>query len=201
MELDEFKELYNSSTDRPISTNQNIMEMITLKSKGPLAELQKKINYTLYLFPLSIVFFLGLFIPALGAKEVAHNVTLWLLFLILFSEYVVAVLNHFTIKKIQQQTGNVRENLLSKIALIKRRYKWYYVIYVVLFLMMPAYVELGIHYPAIGAFHGVGKINVFIRIAWYILIFGCIFVIKKKSQEQLYDQYLDQLNSLAGQMQ
>lgn len=201
MELDEFKELYNSSTDQAKPINQNIMEMIQRESKGPLAQLQKKIKYTLYLFPASLVFFLGLFIPVLGVHETAHTVSLWLLFLALFSEYVVALLNYYTIKKIQHNTGTVKQNLLNKISLIRRRYNWYYMIYVTLFLMMPLYLELGIHFPAVGTFRGLGRINVFIRIAGYIVIFGSIFIIKKKSQEQLYSAYLDQLKKLAEQMQ
>jgi len=198
MELDEFKELYNRSADERILTDETITDMITQESQGPLAQLQKKTKYTLYLFPLSIIFFAGLFIPALGAREIAHNATMWLLFLALFSEYIVSVLNYFTIKKMQQASGNVRENLLKKMSVLRLRYKLYFILYIALFLMMPACLELS-HFT--GHFAGLAKINPFIRVAWYILIFGCLFYIKREAQRQQYDQYLDQLKGLLDQMQ
>jgi hypothetical protein len=197
MELDEFKELYNRSADEKTLTDQNITDMITQESQGPLAQLQKKTKYTLYLFPLSIIFFVSAFI-ALGAHEISHNVTMWLLFLALFSEYIVSVLNYYTIKKMQQASGNVRENLLKKMNTLRLRYKLYFILYISLFLMMPAALELS-HFT--GHFAGLAKINPFIRIAWYVLVFGCLFVIKKEAQKQQYEQYLDQLKRLLDQMQ
>jgi hypothetical protein len=198
MELDEFKALYNRSADEQTLTDQNITDMITHESQGPLAQLQKKTKYTLYLFPLSIIFFAGLFIPALGAGEISHNVPMWLLFFVLFTEYIVSVLNYFTIKKMQQASGNVRENLLKKMSVLRLRYKLYFILYIALFLMMPAYLELS-HFT--GHFAGLAKINPFIRVAWYVLVFGCLFVIKKEAQKQQYEQYLDQLKRLLDQMQ
>jgi hypothetical protein len=198
MELDEFKELYKRSADEQTLANQNITDMITQESQGPLAQLQKKTKFTLYLFPLAIVFFAGLFIPALGVQDASHNVTMWLLFLALFSEYIVSVLNYYTIKKMQRASGNVRENLLKKMNTLRLRYKLYFILYIALFLMMPAALELS-HFT--GHFAGLAKINPFIRVAWYILVFGCLFVIKKEAQKQQYEQYLDQLKRLLDQMQ
>jgi len=44
-----------------------------------------------------------------------------------------------------------------------------------------------------------GKINVFIRIAWYIIIFGGLLIIKSKFQKQNYDVYLDELSGILKQ--
>jgi len=196
MELDEFKELCNRSADEQTLANQNITDMITQESRGPLAQLQKKTKYTLYLFPLSLIFFACLFIPAFGAGGI--NVPMLLVFFVLFTEYIVSVLNYYTIKKMQQASGNVRENLLKKMNVLRLRYKLYFILYITLFLMMPAYLELS-HFT--GHFAGLAKINPFIRVAWYILVFGCLFVIKKEAQKQQYEQYLDQLKRLLDQMQ
>jgi len=62
-------------------------------------------------------------------------------------------------------------------------------------------METDLHFHLTGEFRGLGKINILIRIAWYVLIFSCLFVIKKESQRQQYDQYLNKLQSLLLQIQ
>jgi hypothetical protein len=200
MELDDFKNLYNRSADQQALTNQNITDMITLESQGPLAQLQKKTRYTLFLFPLSIIFFAKLFIPALGAGQIEHNLTTWLVFIILFTEYIVSVLNYFTIKNMQKTSGNVKNNLLHKLTVLKQRYKWYFILNIGLFLLIPVLLELNLYFHFDYRFEGLGDINPFLRIALYAVIFIPLFIFKKRSQQQNYMQHLNELNRLLAQM-
>jgi hypothetical protein len=200
MELDDFKSLYNRSADQQALTNQNITEMITLESQGPLAQLQKKIRYTLFLFPLSIIFFAKLFIPLLGAGQIGHNLTTWLVFIILFTEYIVSLLNYFTIKNMQKTSGNVKVNLLNKLSILKQRYKWYFILHIGLFLLIPILLELNLRLHFDYRFDGLGDINPFLRIALYAAVFIPLFVFKKRSQQQNYMQHLNELNRLLTQM-
>jgi hypothetical protein len=199
MELDEFKELYNGSTDKQTELNQNIMDIIHSESQSPLAELQKKIKYTLYIFPVAMVIYAGLFIYVAGIHAATHHLGSWVIFLILFPEYLVSVLNYYTIKKLQKPGGNVKENLANKVDLLKKRYKWYLLINGFLLALVPVFIEADFHYHLDGEFAGIGKINVFIRIAWYIIIFGGLLIIKSKFQKQNYDVYLDELSGILKQ--
>jgi len=200
MELDDFKELYNKSSEQPRLTNQNIKDMTTLESQGPLVLLQKKIKFTLFLFPLSIVFFAKLFIPYLGAGEIEHNLTTWLVFIILFTEYIVAIMNYFTIKNMQNTSGNVKANLLNKLNLLKSRYKWYFILHIGLFLLIPVLLELNLHFHFDNRFEGLGNFNPLIRIAFYAAIFIPLYIFKKRSQQHNYMQHLNKLNGLLAQM-
>jgi hypothetical protein len=199
MELDEFKELYNSSTDKQTQSNQNIMDIIHRESQGPLAELQKKIKYTLYIFPIAMTIYMGLFIYVMGINQLPQHFGTWVVFLILLPEYIVSVLNYYTIKKLQNPAGNIKENLLNKVSLLKKRYKWYLLINGFLLALVPVFIEADFHYHLDGEFAGIGKINVFIRIAWYIIIFGGLLIIKSKFQKQNYDVYLDELSGILKQ--
>ena len=199
MELDEFKELYNSSTDKQTPSNQNIMDIIHRESQGPLAGLQKNIKYTLYIFPVAMVVYIGLFIYVASIHDATHHLGSWVIFLILFPEYLVSVLNYYTIKKLQDPGGKVKENLANKVRLLKKRYKWYLLINGFLLAMVPLFIEADFHYHLDCEFAGIGKINVFIRIAWYIIIFGGLFIIKSKYQKQNYDVYLDELSGILKQ--
>lgn len=201
MELDDFKELYNKSSDQPAFTNQNIKEITTHESQAPLALLQKKTKYTLFLFPLSIVFFAKLFIPSLGAGEIGHNLTTWLVFIILFTEYIVSVMNYYTIKNMQKTSGNVKANLLNKLTLLKRRYKWYFILHIGLFLLIPILLELNLHFHFDNRFEGLNSVNPLVRIAFYAAIFIPLYIFKKRAQQRNYLQHLNKLNGLLEQLQ
>ena len=201
MELDDFKNLYNRSADQQTLTNQNITQMITLESQGPLAQLQKKIRYTLFLFPLSIIFFAKLFIPALGAGQIGHNLTTWLVFIILFTEYIVALLNYFTIKNMQKTSGDVKSNLLHKLSVLKQRYKWYFILNIGLFLLIPILLELNLRFHFYYRFAALGDINPLLRIVLYAAIFIPLYLFKKRSQQQNYIQHLTELNRLLAQLE
>ena len=165
-------------------------------------KLYKKIKFTLYLLPISMLFFAGILASVIGIDELTNVPVIWILILIIFFvELVLSLLNYFTIKKIQKLSGNIRETLVKKVMLLKLRYKWYFILNAVLFLLMPVFIEVNIHFVPNGQFHGIGeKINPFIRIAWYLVVFIPVLVIKNESQKQNYGQYLDKLNALLKQM-
>ena len=197
MELDEFKTLYNTAVNQPAPVNQNINDMLTIESKAPLAKLQKSNKNLFYILPSMIFLLIVVYGLVIGFKETVQNPVLVILFIIFLSELALAVLNFFTIKKVQAAAGNVRETLLNKVTLLNQRYKWYLWINACLFSLMPAYTELNVHYQFTP--NGLGKINVFIRMAWYCLIFIPLFFIKKEQLNQSFFQYLDKLKEVLGQ--
>jgi len=197
MGLDEFKELYNNSVDLPMIEMHYPNISNTGKSQGALVTLQKNITYALYISSAAIVLYAGVITAAIGIHDFIQNPVNDIMLSILFTEFLVSLINYFTVKKMQNPVGKIKENLLYKLSLLKLRYKWYYILNVGLFLLMPLYVELDLQ--SHGLYHGLGKINVFIRLAWYIIVFGCLFVIKKEAQKQQFGHYLDQLGQLLKQ--
>jgi hypothetical protein len=196
MELDDLRAVWNKSTNQ-LPKNNNIMEMICRDPKGPLSSIKKTIKYTLYLFPSAAVLFAGSFIGA--GVEPFNNPVLLLVFLSLFSEYIFSLFNYFTIKKMENPAGNIRDNLDRKIAVLKLRNWWSLIMYMILFLLMPVWVELNIHLPG-GSFHGLTRFNPVIRLLWYAVIFIPLFVIRRDFQRKSYDPYLEKLKELVQQM-
>jgi hypothetical protein len=200
MELDELKTLLDKTAAGPIAANQKIADIITLDSLGPLAQLKKKIKFILYLLPITMLLFAGILASVIGMDELKNIPVIWIL-VIFFVKLVLSLLNYYTIIRIQKLNGNIRDTLVKKVQLLKLRYKWYFIVNAALFLLMPVFIELDINFAPHGYFHGLGeKINPFIRMAWYLVVFIPILVIKNESQKQNYGRYLDKLNALLKQM-
>ena len=197
MELEEFKEMYNSSLAGALVLSTDLNDVIMGKSRGPLAKLEKNLVQLLYILPTFIIAFGGIVSLVIGFGEMARNPVFVLLFIIFFSEFLFSVSSYFTVKKMQDNIGDVKGALINKIAMLKRFFKWHLIIYIGLFLLMPLYLELNIHFQFTP--NGVGKINVFIRLAWYVLIFFPLYKIKQEQLRLNFTWYLDELNGVLEQ--
>jgi len=197
MELEEFKEMYNSSVAQAPVLSADVKDIVTGKSHGPLAKLEKNLVQLLYILPLFIIAFGGIVSLVLGFGEMARNPILVLVFIVFVAEILFSVFSYFTVKKMQDNMGDVKGALIHKIATLKRFFKWHLIIYIGLFLLMPLYLELNIHFQFTP--NGVGKINVFIRLAWYVLIFFPLYKIKQEQLKQNFTWYLDELNGVLKQ--
>ena len=201
MELDDFKEVYKSYAGEAASANQDIDGMINRESKGPLAVMKKNAGMGLFIYPSAIIFYMGIFSIVLGISEVVRSPINWILFAVFFMEFTVSVINYFAIKKLQLAGGTVKDNMLNKVNLLRQVSNTSVLLYIALFCMMPLFIEADIYFHLNGQFQGVAKINVFIRIAWYVLIFGGMFVIRRDTQRLQYNHYLGRLKRVLTQMQ
>lgn len=196
MELDQFKDMWAKTAMQPSATNYNISSLIYTDSKSPLAELAKRFKTGMFMFLLTVVIFGGTFISN-GANQ---SVTIWLLFTILFIEFLFSLSNYLLVKKIQLPTGNIRENLIKRVYLLERRTANYLYIHTGLYVLMAVLLELSVHYhfdPAQGWWAGISPV---LRLIIYIVFLAAQYVVKRKSQVKLYGQYIERLNGLIAQM-
>ena len=194
MELDELKEIWNRA-DQTATARYNITELIYRDSKSPLAAIAKNLKAALFIFPFVALLFAGEF---LGSRH--QSPTSILLFTILFIEFLFSLLNYGLVKKIQQPGGNIKESLVSRIALLQKLCRGYVYVQAGLYALMAVLLEISMYWQLDSHFNGWAKINPAIRIGVYLVFLVLQLLIKKGSQKKLYGQYLDQLNNLAWQL-
>jgi len=197
MEINEFKNLFDKNTNQSTIINNDMMTMIYTDTKSPLGTLEKKLRVTLYIFPFVLLLFGGRFLTE-GSR---HSPTAWLLFAILFLEFLVSLLNYAVTRKIRKPEGPVKQNLLSRVNLLENRYRWYLMLHHSMILLMAVLLEISMHYHLDSNFDGWSKVNPALRIAVYVIFFMLQYIIKRRSQKEHYGQYLEKLHQLIDEMQ
>ena len=197
MELEELRDMWAKSATRPTAINYNITELIYRDAKGPLATLEKKFKAALYVFPFVALLFGGTFISQ-GANQ---SVITWLLFSILFIEFLFSLFNYITIKQIQQPAGNIKHNLLKRVFLLQQRNHNYLYLHVGLYTLMAVLLELSAYFNFDMGRNWWGHIAPVLRVAIIVVFLTAQYFIKRYSQKQMYGQYIDKLNELIGQME
>ena len=197
MELDEFKDMWTKAAIQPSTTNYNISSLIYTGSKSLLAMLEKRFKVALLLFPVTAIIFGGTFI----SKGTNQSVITWLLFTILFIEFLFSLFNYLLVKKIQQPAGNIKENLVKRVYLLERRTANYLYVHTGLYVVMAILLELSVHYnfdPEQGWWAGVSPA---LREVIYIVFLAGQYIIKRQSQAKLYGQYIEKIKGLIVQME
>jgi len=197
MELDELRDMWAKSTIQPTAINYTVTEVIYRDAKGPLAMLEKKFKAALYIFPFVMILFGGTFISN-GANQ---SVITWLLFGILFTEFLFSLFNYITIKQIQQPAGNIKDNLLKRGFLLQQRNHNYLYLHVGLYALMAALLELSVYFNFDISDNWWGQIAPVLRVAIILVFLIAQYFVKRQSQKQMYGQYIDKLNELIGQME
>src|SRR3569833_1151494 len=197
MELDEFKNMRTKTAIQPSAIKYNISSLVYTDSKSPLAELEKRFKAGMFMFLLTVFIFGGTFISN-GSNQ---SITTWLLFMILFIEFLFSLFNNLLLKKIQRPTGNIRENLAKRAYLLERRTANYLYIHTGLYLLMAILLELSVHYHFDAAQSWWTDISPVLRVIIYIVFLAGQYVVKRKSQAKLYGQYIDRLKGLIEQME
>ncbi len=197
MELDELRDMWAKSATQPSVINYNITELIYRDAKGPLAILEKKFKAALYIFPFVVLLFGGTFI----SNGTTQSVIMWLLFSILFIEFLFSLFNYITVKQIQQPAGNIKENLLKRVFLLQQRNHNYMYLHVGLYTLMAALLELSVYFNFDASHNWWGHIAPVPRVAIIVAFLTAQYFIKRQSQRQMYGQYIDKLNELIGQME
>ena len=197
MELDDFKQQWDRSTDPSHPLNTNILELINNKSSSPLAMLEKKLKINFYIFPFVALLFAG---KLIGHTTLPHNATSWLLFGILSTEFVFYTLSYIMVKRIQQPSGKTKENILYRINTIQHTMQWQLIINEVLYTVMAILLEISMHNHWDANFEDWYAVSAIIRYSIYLVILVFIFMMKRNSNQKFYGQYLGKLNELVGLM-
>ena len=197
MELDDFKQQWDKSTDASQPLNTNIMELINNKSNSPLAVLEKKLRNNFYIFPFVVLLFVG---KLISHETLTHSATSWLLFGILSTEFVFYTLSYIMVKKIQQPDGKTKENILYRINTIQYTIRWQLIINEALYLVMAILLEISMRNHWDANFEGWYSVSAIIRYSIYLVILVFIFMMKRNSNQKFYGQYLAKLNDLIRQI-
>lgn len=197
MELDELRDMWAKSATQPTAINYNITELIYRDAKGPLVTLEKKFKAALYIFPFVVLLFGGTFI----SQGTNQSVLMWLLFSILFIEFLFSLFNYITIKQIQQPAGNIKDNLLKRVFLLQQRNNNYLYLHVALYMLMAILLELSIYFNFDAGNNWWAHIAPALRATILIVFLTAQYFIKRHSQKQMYGRYIDKLSELIGQME
>jgi len=195
MELNEFKDMFDKTSNSATQTSPDIAAIIYLDTKGPLATLERKLKLSIYIFAVVVVLFVGNFLFH------GHRALTWyLLYAILFIEFIFSVFQYGVIKQIRSNTGDVKHNLTGKLNLLQKIYQWFLPVHEGLFLLMAVLLEISMYYHLDINFEGWSKVNPVLRIAAYALFLTGQYLLKRSTLKKHYLQYLEKLQNLVKQL-
>lgn len=197
MEIDELKQLWQHGALHATSSSE--FKIVTGKpNQGPLATLKRKTVMAIGIFPLVALLFAGTFYDHPAARQSA---AMWLLLGILFVEFVFSLYNLAVINKLQHVQGNIRENVTSRINILKRSLKLFLNLYVSLYVLMAVLLEITMHYQLDGLFAGWLGMATTLRVFTYIVLVMLIYYAKSASQREHYGKHLTRLKEIASQIE
>jgi len=196
MEIDDLKKSWDEAFP-PAAMGNKIPEMILEHKQSPLAMLEKKTKIALWIFPFVAILFAGTFYDH---PLVRHSPAMWLLFFILFTEFLFSVFNLFVIRKIRNTEGNIRENLVNRIQLLRKGFNWFLKVYISLYVIMVVLLEVSMYYQVDGLVEGWHRLPVLIRGIVYVFVLALIYQAKRFSQQEHFGNYLEQLKTIMGQI-
>ena len=198
MELDDLKRIADQSASDYKPINDNIMELIHLKSQGPLAGLAQKLKAGLFFFPLAAILFSAAFV---SSEKALHSALRWMLLGILFIEFLNSLFNYGLVKKLQNRSGSTKANTLSKVNRLTKSLKRQLSITVFLYSCMAAVLEITMYYHADTNFSGWFQTPIPLRILFYIVFLIVQFMLKKHFYNRQFGGYIKELNNLIGQFE
>jgi len=119
----------------------------------------------------------------------------------LFIEFLFSFFNYLLVKKLQQPTGNIRENLAKRAYLLERRTVNYLYIHTGLYVLMAVLLELSVYINFDAGHAWWAGINPVLRVVICIVFLVGQYFIKRQSQAKMYGQYIEKLNQLISQME
>lgn len=197
MELDELRDLFDKNIDRSDPGHERIDPGVLIALKSPVRVYKKNTRFTLFAFPIGAIIILGTMIGHQAARE---SPTHWLLLLILFIEFIFAVINYRIVQRIFLMDGAVRENLQHKIGLLHRNNNSYLLLHQLLYVLMAFLLEWSMFLHKEPNFLGWSRVNIIIRLTVYAAVLTLIYIQKRYFQKRQYGQYLDKMRRLASQL-
>lgn len=193
MELDNLKNTWNKAGSRPL--NINIMETITSMPKNPLAQLQRKLKFNFYIFPVVVILFAG---HLFSSTSPLHASTC-MLYGVLLTEFIFYAYSYGMVKRLQQAEGPTRVNLLQRVSGLQQVMKWQLVTNEVLYIVMAVFLEISMRNHWDNRFEDWYNIALPLRIFAYAAILVFIYLMKRRSNHRHYGHYIDKLSDLLKQ--
>lgn len=197
MELDDLKQAWKRQ-DKQSSQNQNIMELIHQKSKGPVASLKeafkKQIRFMICLMILMI---------AIQMRNFDNTATI-----ILVGTYVLFCIgialffyqNYRLTSELEGMDGNVKTSLEQYVTVLQQRLKWHHIgkrVVMLIFILLLEVLPLFLHASMLDKWHLLPAV---IRFNAYGAFFVFQYFVGGSLEKQKFGQYLTYLKQLITEL-
>jgi hypothetical protein len=197
MELDELKKAWKQD-EKQQPQNQNIMELIHHKSKGPIASLK-----TAFRKQMSIVTVLMCMIIATNAKNVSSvssNILFWTYIGFCLAMIAALYVNYRLTREMENMDENVKSNLEQHILLIEQRLKWQATgarIVILFFIFLLEIIPLYQQVRMLDKWHSLSPV---IRFSSYAAYLAFQYFISRSIAQKKFGRHLDRLKELVKEL-
>ena len=197
MELDDLKQAWNHQ-NKPSSHNQDIMELIHQKSKGPVASLKEA-------FRKQTRFFIFLMVAMIATQIRNLDNTAALIFISTYILFCIGVAfffyqNYRITSELDGMDGNVKSNLERYVTVLQQRLKWQRVgarIVLLIFIMMLEVLPFFFHGRMLDKWHSLSPV---IRFNVYAAFLVIQYFVGGSLENRKFGQYLTYLKELTTEL-
>ena len=163
-------------------------------SNGVFSGIKKRLQWILGIFVVTTIIFVPYFL-----RHEKWDLTFLFLYLILSIESIISLIAWTQIHALENQSGNIMQNLLHRIQHLKWVFRSYVMLNSFFYLLLAILLEYSIHYHRDPNFEEFAKLALPIRYAIYLFFIIFQQVIKKRSFEKNYGSYLNRLMNILKQ--
>lgn len=197
MELDDLKQTWKQ-VDKQSTQNQNIMELIHQKSKGPIASLKTAFRKQMR-FMLVIMIALAV-TNGRNLDNPASNVLFWTYIAFCTAVIILFYFNYRLTGKMEGMDGRVKNNLEIYIAMLEQRLKWQYIgvrIVALVFILLVEVLPFYWHARMLDKWHSLSPL---IRFATYAVFLLFQYFASRSIMQRKFGQHLSHLKGLVKEL-
>ena len=199
MELDDLKSEWKQVSKTEQLKNQNIMELIQHKSRGPVAALKKSFKrqmIAMMVVPVAII-----------ATNLQHidktfsSALFWCYIVFCIGVIVFARINYGVVKRMERIDGAVKSNLEQQIRLLERRLQQNLTgirIALLFFIVLTEVLPYFQDFRMLNTWH---SLSPFIRFGAYTGLFLFQYIISRVVSQRKFGQHIERLKALAREME
>jgi uncharacterized membrane protein len=198
MELDDLKQTWKE-TSITKSKNTDIMNLIKLKSYGPIAALKREFRKQIVVMSVLPLFLL--FTTVDNISQISTNVLFWTYVTFCLAMVIFGVVNFRALTKMGTMDEMVRSNLEQQIDLLETRLKWKLVglrIVLIFFIILVEVVPYFQHYRMLDKWH---SLSPFVRFGTYAGFLVLQYFLSRAVNERKFGGHIKYLKALVKEMQ
>jgi hypothetical protein len=198
MELDDLKNSWKQTNINKIS-NKDIMELIQLKSYGPLAALKRGFKKQIRLMAIMPIILIATNIK--NIEGVLTSVLFWSYVLLCVGVILFSSYNYRIVTKMESMDGMVKSNLEQQIQLLEMRLRWNIrgirialLFFILLIEILPYFQQ----YRMLNTWHALSPV---IRFSSYAALFLFQYFVSRRLKERDFGTHITYLKMLVKEIQ
>ncbi len=191
MNLEELGELLKQSV--AIKSNDG-MYVPAKNSNGVFSEIKKRLQWILGIFGVTTIVFVPHFL-----MHGTRDLTSLFLYLILSIESIISLIAWIQIRALENQRGNITQNLLHRIGRLKWIFRSYIILNSLFYILLAILLEYCIHYRRDPNFEAFANLALPIRYALYLFFIIFQQMVKARAFERNYGYYLNRMMNILKQ--